>query len=167
MIKIHKEIISDKSYVPSFTLKLQVVSTAEGVTPCIFVHEYIPKNPMTGSISYDFMNVAYFDELTEVKDYVTDKKHVCLIRKSCIDKKFSNMTELNEFLAIVTHDIQRLLNQINTQTVDQCEVLAITENSVASTLVDYDDTEDIIDTPNENKQEVESIVISFDGKLNK
>lgn len=163
MIKLHKEILTDNSYVPSFTLRLQVTETEGDLTPCIFVHQYIPKNPMTNKVSYDFQSVAYYDELTEVKDYVEDKKHVGLVRKSCVEKRFSTKESLDEFLAIVLHDIQRLLTQISTTGPDTCEELTVTADSVVTKPADMLD-EGVSDTCVDTQQ-TESIVLTFDGKL--
>lgn len=167
MLKIHKEILTDGSYVPSFTLRLQVMSTDGDLTPCIFVHQYVPKNPMTKKVSYDFQSVAYYDELTEVKDYVEDKKHVGLVRKSCVEKSFVCREDLDSFMTTVLHDIQRLLTQISSRKTEQCEELTITDSSIVSVPVDCGEESDkdcneSVDTP-----ETESIVLSFDGKITK
>ena len=167
MLKLHKEIQTDGSYVPSWTLKLQVISTDEDITPCIFVHRYIPKNPATNKIYYDFQGVAYYDELTEVKDYVEDKKHTGLVRKSCIDKKFSCRDDLDEFLNTVLQDIQRLLMQIASLKTVMCEELSITENDIISIPVDNESCSAEVQDCRVDTEETESIVLSFNGKITK
>lgn len=169
-IILHKEVSTDGTYVPSFTLKLSVSETSEGLTPCIFVHEYIPKNPGTGKVSYDFCNVAYYDELTEVKDYVEDKKHSCLVRRSCIIKSFRTYDELTEFLTTVQHDVQRLIQQLSTLYVSgECELINVTSDAIVT--VDCPDNEDVSDLPGESDDSdvarSDAIVLSFDGKLKK
>ena len=161
-IILHKEIQTDSTYIPSFTLRLTVTSTSGGITPCIFVHEYIPKNPNTGKVSYDFLNVAYYDELTEVRDYVEDKKRSGKVRRSCIIKSFSNQDSLDEFLSIVTHDVQRLLQQLNSiYTTDSCETITITPTSAISSDCDTDYKND----NGSDSTAAEAIVLTFSGEL--
>lgn len=167
-IVLHKEISTDSSYVPSFTLKLTVSETSDGVTPCIFVHEYIPKNPGTGRIYYDFTNVAYFDELSEVKDYVTDKRNVCLIRRSCIEKSFKSYDDLTEFLNTVVRDVQRLIQQLSTSyTTDDCETITITRDSKVTESCGHTDADSSDIEYDSDSTTTEAIVLSFDGKLTK
>ena len=159
-IVVHKEVLTDTSYVPGFTLKLTVSETSVGVTPCIFVHEYIPKNPYTGKISYEFSNVAYYDELTEVKDYVTDKRNSCLLRRSCIEKRFQSYEQLQQFLSTVTKDIQRLIQQLSSvYSLEDCESITITKDTTSVAPCSSASDDDAVATGN-----AEAIVLSFDGK---
>ena len=165
-ITLHQEILSDSSYVPSVTLKLSVSTVSGGISPCIFVHEYIPKNPNTVKAAYDFTNVAYYDELSTVKDYVSTRHATCLVRLSSICKSFPNRAELDSFLNTVLSDIQRLLTQLETQNTAGCNTLEVTSNSI----VDSPCADIEADLPPADNAVVEtsggkSIVISFDGTV--
>jgi hypothetical protein len=160
-ISIHSTITTDGTYVPSYRLKLTVDRTFDGLTPCIFVHEYCPKNPNTGSHSFSFTNVAYYDELTEVKDYVVDKRSAGLVRKSCLEKSFSSMDSLHEFRNTVYEDVMRLIRQWETQQVVGCEQTTITADS-SSTIPCDDSVEGDSDS---NSDDV--VVLSFDGSVTK
>lgn len=170
-ITLHKEVSTDMSHAPSFTLQL-AVTDAVGITPCIFVHDYIPRSPITGEISYDFTNVAYLDELTEIADFVEDKNHKISVRKSRIDKSFSSFDALTEFLDIVYKDIRRLLTQVKTVTIlTPCEDVEITAESMSVTPVACDSGSDdsvVEDGDSQSGGETagtESIVLSYNGKL--
>lgn len=160
-IKIHKTVETDGTYVPSFTLKLSVLS-AEGVTPCIFVHEYIPKNPYSDA-RYEFTNVAYFDELTEVPDYLQHRNRTCLIRKSDIEKRFTDKASLDRFLSTVSHDIQRLIQQAETTTATgECEDITFTATAVVSEPAECLDR--VVDPEVEDQPPADAVILSFDGK---
>ena len=163
-IKIHKTVETDGTYVPSFTLKMSVTS-AVGVTPCIFVHEYTPKSPYNES-KLDFMNVAYYDELTEVPDYLQYRNRSCLIRKSELEKRFSDREALQSFLSTVSHDIQRLIQQAETTTATgECEDLTFTADNVSAEIAQCLDREqDQIVEDNTPQTASDTIILSFDGK---
>ena len=163
-ISVHVETFTDQSYVPSFTVKMRVTE-AEGLTPCIFVHKYVPKCGATAA-SYEFMNVAYYDELNSVPDYLGSRKEVTLLRMSEVTKGLPNSAEMEDFIATVQHDIQRLLVQVNTTAVTgACRDVEITAETITQTL-----TEDCENQP-ENRQGVARsqagasgvVVLNFDG----
>lgn len=158
-ITIHSTIYTDGTYVPSYRLKLTVDKTFDGLTPCIFVHEYYPKNPNTGHSSFEFSNVAYYDELTEVKDYVVDKKSLGLVRKSCLEKSFQSMDSLHEFRNTVYADAMRLIKQWETQQEVACEVAQLTADS--SNIIPCTD---LSDTASDGNQ-TDVVVLSFDGSV--
>lgn len=163
-ITIHKTVETDSTYVPSLTLKMSV-TTAEGVTPCIFVHEYQPKNP-TSAAKFEFMNVAYYDELTEVPDYLEFRNKSCLIRKSELEKRFSDREAMYEFIKIVGHDIQRLLQQVETTTATgECEDMTFTADTVKTEIVRCLDREET-QAPEDSAPQpaADTIILSFDGK---
>ena len=163
-IKIHKTVETDGTYVPSFTLKLSVM-TAVGVTPCIFVHEYTPKSQYSDAV-FEFTNVAYYDELVEVPDYLKYRNKHCLVRKSEIEKRFVDKRSLDDFLSTVSHDIQRLIQQAETTTVTgECEDLTFTANSVVSEPVVCEDKKIEEKSDEELSQPAsDTIILSFDGK---
>jgi hypothetical protein len=163
-IKIHKTVETDGTYVPSFTLKLSVI-TADGVSPCIFVHEYTPSSKYTEG-GMKFTNVAYYDELSSVNDYVKLKRKQCLVRKSELTKSFATMDMLNEFLATVSNDIQRLLQQIETTSyTGECEDLTFTSDGVFSATAECLNREPVADIESEDPQPAaDTIILSFDGK---
>ena len=163
-IKIHKTVETDGTYVPSFTLKMSVM-TAVGVTPCIFVHEYTPKSSYTDA-RFEFTNVAYYDELTEVPDYLKHRNKACLVRKSEIEKRFADKCALDEFLATVSHDIQRLIQQAESTTATgECEDLTFSSNGVISEAVVCEDRKKDEKSEEEpSQQSSDTIILSFDGK---
>lgn len=163
-ITIHKTVETDGTYVPSFTLKMSV-TTATGITPCIFVHEFTPKSPYNEA-KLEFMNVAYYDELTEVSDYLPYRNKSCLVRKSEIEKRLPGKEELDQFLATVSHDIQRLIQQVETTTATgECEDLTFTSDAVNVVPAQCLDREQEVTTgDNQPQPEPDTVILSFDGK---
>lgn len=162
-IVVHIETFTDDSYVPSFTVKLSVKS-ADGVTPCIFVHQYVPKLP-SGVSSYDFLSVAYYDELNSVPDYIKHKKEPCLVRLSEVTKGLPTQEEMEDFIATVEHDIQRLLTQVNTTKVSgQCVDAEITAGTISRVVTD--DCENTVSTSTVNVESEQApgvVKLTFNG----
>ena len=132
-ITLHVETLTDSSYVPSFTARISVKS-AEGITPCIFVHQYVPKLPCADA-TYEFMNVAYYDELNSVPDYLKSQREPGLVRKSSVEKGLPSQEELEDFIATVEHDVKRLIAQVNTTTVSGlCRDVEITAETITQTV---------------------------------
>ena len=113
---------------PVYTLKLSV-SSAEGLTPNIFVVTYTPGSKYTGPESYVFCNVAYGDELDTVPEQVGNKRTSCEIRKSCIEHRFRDQDSMTEFIETVVSDIQRLIRSVNSASDELHSGLAITEDT--------------------------------------
>ena len=160
MIKVHKTVFTDGSYVPSFSLQLQVIETSEDIPAAIFVHRYTPKSAVMAKDDCEFWNVAYFDELSSVPDYIRDRKKMCFVRKSRVDKSFPTMSDLNAFLDTVTHDIQRLIQQAESQKLANCELITVTDETVIETPVSCTDTSDSDDS---SSSSTSSVILSFDG----
>lgn len=160
MIKVHKTVFTDGSYVPSFTLQLQVIEVPENIPAAIFVHRFTPKSQVMSKDDCEFWNVAYYDELTSIPDYIRDRKKTCFVRKSSVDKSFANMDDLNEFLATVTHDIQRLIQQADSQKLENCEVITVTDSAISEVGVSCTDTSNSSDSGSES---IDSVVLSFEG----
>lgn len=132
-LKLHIETLTDSSYVPSFTVRISVAESS-GITPCIFVHQYVPKLPCSDA-TYSFVNVAYYDELSSVPDYLQDRKTAGLVRLSTVEKGLPNKDEVADFITTVEHDVQRLLAQVNTTTVSgQCLDVDISAGTITSTV---------------------------------
>lgn len=160
MIKVHKTVFTDGSYVPSFTLQLQVIETSGDIPNAIFVHRYTPKSSVMAKDDCEFWNVAYFDELSSVPDYIRDRKKVCFVRKSRVDKSFPNMDDLNSFLETVTHDTQRLIQQCESQKLANCELITVTDETITETPVSCVDESS--SSASESSQQ-DSVVLNFDG----
>ena len=134
-IKLHKTIYKDDTYVPTYTVSVEVTE-AIGVTPNIFVERWVPASKYTGEASFIFNNVAYFDELTNVPDFVANSKLSSFVRRSCATYSAPNEDKLNEWITIVTADIRRLLESIKTNGTDmQCYDVDITADNVIETAV--------------------------------
>ena len=161
-IKIHVETLTDSSYVPSFTVKISV-KEASGVSPCIFVHQYTPKLPCSNA-SYEFMNVAYYDELNSVPDYIKNKKQASLVRLSAIEKGLPDKDEVSDFIATVQHDIQRLLTQVNTTTVSgECLDVEITAGTVTQTVSEDCENSTKKEETGADKLAPGVVTLTFDG----
>ena len=161
-INIKVETYTDSSYVPSFTVRISVVST-DGITPCIFVHEYVPKLPCNEE-EYSFVNVAYYDELTSVPDYIKDRRTPGLVRKSVVEMGFPTKERLEDFIATVQHDIQRLLTQLNTTTATgQCLDVEITAGTVSQTISDDCGSGDINPINTDVQTAPGVVTLTFDG----
>lgn len=169
-LKLHRNIKSDTASGLSYILDLSVSEVVGNITPCIFVHEYVPYNPATGASSLNFTNVAYLDELTEVKDYVQTKNKMCLVRKSCLTKRFDSIQSLNDFCDIVFKDVRRLLQQHATLTDLDCADISITEHEIISTPTELcGNTENAeqgyTEDTDELSEQQEVVSISFDGRV--
>ena len=107
-----------------------------------------------------------YDELTEVPDYLKHRNKHCLVRKSELEKRFSDSASLDEFLTIVGHDIQRLIQQTETTTVTgECEDVTFTSNSVVSESVECEDRKKVEKSEEQpSQQSSDTIILSFDGK---
>lgn len=112
-VKLNKTIETVSGELESIRLTLSVAEVS-GVSAAIFVQRYFPKSPYSGSEEYEFYNVAYPDELTNISDRLTNPRNACYIRTTKVVKIFKCLSDMDEFMATVIDDLSRLLRHLKT-----------------------------------------------------
>ena len=171
-ISLSKKIKEDTTHRKSIEVVLSVIA-AENITKNIFVSIFHPQSSYYGDSFYEFSNVAYYDELTNIKDYVEDTRIQCEVRRPCAQATFSNYSDLNKWLSVVYSDIQRLITQIKTINSVSSTLVDITDESIieSSDIVSEPSIEDIVKSANVDnmvymaeEENTNVVTLSFDGK---
>ena len=167
-IILNKTVEVNDTYVKAIRLTLSVAE-AENVTKNIFVTIFHPQSSYYGDAYYEFSNVAYYDELTSVKDVVVDQNRSCAVRVPCVTLNFSSASEMNDWLSVVYSDIQRLIDQIKSFNISTYTEVSITDNSITEKELDIPKQEVSEQYPEQYTQRASSstntdvVALSFDG----
>lgn len=113
VVKLSKTISAVAGDTTSYRLILRVVY-AQGMTDAIFVHQYLPGSPYTGSDELSFHNVAYPDELQTIPVRSTRKSTACYVRTNRVDKYFRSLEDIDSFMATVVSDMSKLIKHLET-----------------------------------------------------
>lgn len=170
-IVLNKNVKVEDTHIGSLELTLTVIE-AINITKNIFVSIFHPYSNYYGDSFYEFSNVAYYDELSNIKDTVEDSRHLCEVRRPCATASFSCVSDMQNWLNTVYADIQRLITQINTLEVTNTSEISITEDVIEENIVTatvIKTTKNTVDntytTDTSTKEnETEIVTLSFDGK---